>query len=502
MEVALGIAGLALAAPTVVKTCFNLVDALMQKVEKNKSLRSHAERLKAFEIKTGRSKLKQDMKLGEAILKDPTVEQNDKACLEAVFDDAMKTLKEMDVTVDTILQNCDNFLSRKRRVALAKFTEQSRALDTTTNRFHDIVISQTLVQISESNNNVSLLKDFDFTIIGPLEDWKPLNKSAFIHKGRLTRSLKDIPAGTGEFVIESRAYKAATRDWVKTNLRFLAQRLAAAQLAEGILPLVGCREDSVRQEFQLAFCANSYAASAQTLQLLYCEKKTLPTLNFRLGLCANLAEAILHVHTLGLVHKNIRPENVLIASNDNCESNKVFLLGWKYARKAFDAPTVREGEPSTERKIYQHPHRQVEIADEDYCMGHDIYSLGVCMLEILAWAPLISSTEAGETSFNEDFKSGFKNRGLAKDKDEVNPAWLKGQHPRNVQRVLQDMAADKLPYLAGTRMAEVVASCLGCLESEEGRGGDANFRGRNPKEVGADFVDSVLKHTRSVAGAI
>lgn len=74
-----------------------------------------------------------------------------------------------------------------------------------------------------------------------------------------------------------------------------------------------------------------------------------------MNLCAGLAEAILHVHSLSLVHKNVRPENILLVPGDQESAAKLFLSGWPFARETQDSRCRQIGEVLLERRIYQHP---------------------------------------------------------------------------------------------------------------------------------------------------
>lgn len=56
-------------------------------------------------------------------------------------------------------------------------------------------------------------------------------------------------------------------------------------------------------------------------------------------------------------------------------------------RKASDLTSLR-GEISWLKDIYRHPYRQGLQPQERYNIGHDIYSLGVCLLEIGLWESL------------------------------------------------------------------------------------------------------------------
>jgi hypothetical protein len=52
-----------------------------------------------------------------------------------------------------------------------------------------------------------------------------------------------------------------------------------------------------------------------------------PPNNSRMNLCASLAEAILRVHSLSLVPKNVRPGNLLLVPNEQERAPEAVLIG-------------------------------------------------------------------------------------------------------------------------------------------------------------------------------
>lgn len=108
------------------------------------------------------------------------------------------------------------------------------------------------------------------------------------------------------------------------------------------------------------------------------------TLTDRFQLAKQLAKSISYVHTLGFVHKNVRPETVLWFQMNKSGSDLFFLIGFERMRMA-DSRTLRLGDPTWEKNLYRHPHRQGLVPEDAYTMQHDIYSLGVCLLEIGLW---------------------------------------------------------------------------------------------------------------------
>ncbi|KAJ3962481.1 hypothetical protein N0V92_000752 [Colletotrichum tropicale] len=115
-----------------------------------------------------------------------------------------------------------------------------------------------------------------------------------------------------------------------------------------------------------------------------------------------LARAVSFIHTLDFVHKNIRPETVLIFPDDgsdkSCEIFSAYLLGFDSFRNV-NFHTLKVGDDAWERNLYRHPTRQGIQAQEAYIMQHDVYSLGVCLLELGLWDSYVAyNSGAGEAS--------------------------------------------------------------------------------------------------------
>lgn len=122
-------------------------------------------------------------------------------------------------------------------------------------------------------------------------------------------------------------------------------------------------------------------------------------LDLRFQLARSLSEAVLGVHVQGFVHKNIRTDTILLVErptpdteqsldSQNEVSRNVYLTNWHLLRDVSGA-TVMSGGTQWVENMYRHPRRQGMDVQERYNIGHDIYSLGVCLLEIGLWNLLI-----------------------------------------------------------------------------------------------------------------
>ncbi|PKX89627.1 uncharacterized protein P174DRAFT_454653 [Aspergillus novofumigatus IBT 16806] len=152
------------------------------------------------------------------------------------------------------------------------------------------------------------------------------------------------------------------------------------------------------------------------------------------AIAKRLALSVSYVHIMGFVHKNIQPETVLVFDDGRSPLGWSALAGFRTVRMA-DGKTLRHGNSAWDRNLYRHPDRQGLLPDTDYTMQHDIYSLGVCLLEIGLWRALVVYDPDGSPSLAKTTAS-FPAIG--------NP---------NLKDVLVTLATDVLPQRIGNKFA-------------------------------------------------
>jgi len=142
------------------------------------------------------------------------------------------------------------------------------------------------------------------------------------------------------------------------------------------------------------------------------------------------------------------------------------------------------GDAVQSNNLYRHPTRQGEAPEEMYSMQHDIYSLGVCLLEIGLWTSFVTCDDASTDST-------VNVPGLPEATLHRSPRDRK-KRPYEVKRVLTALAMSELPSRMGERFAAVVVSCLTCLDKDSALGSvDTLLEDDNGIILGVSYIQKV-----------
>jgi hypothetical protein len=286
------------------------------------------------------------------------------------------------------------------------------------------------------------------------------------------------------------------------KMRDIALVLHHTSESMAILPCKGfkAKVDADPARFELFFPLPAGTAQPHTLRhvLLGDESRFgVPfSLTWRLELGVRLATAVMYVHASGLVHKNIRPENlILLAGRGETSANerparpqsktagKLYLIGFEFARKEEEVST-RTGDDAWWRNIYRHPQRQGVHPEIDFTMLHDIYSLGVVLLEIALWRSFVLEETDRETCE----KSFAVNRDAVKLSDRETGR-LKS--PDGIMGVFVDKAVDFIPQVFGDRYRDIVVMCLNCLD-DGGLKDISDAKDDDGITVGMAYIERIL----------
>ncbi|KAL3428934.1 hypothetical protein BDV09DRAFT_203725 [Aspergillus tetrazonus] len=348
------------------------------------------------------------------------------------------------------------------------------------------------------------LVDKDSQTTGPTEKLKHLREamkgghgvkmgSVFIDGGMIAGEQHQLPFSTaytshltngdGKVLVDITNYNEDLDTTVaKLHVRDLARRLANSDPGEfGLLHCRGVVEspDTKRVHFRLVFDIPPGLSNPRTLRDLLLQKLPHP-LDQRFKLAKQLVRSLMFVHTSGFVHKNIRPETIVVFQEKDILLGPSFLIGFERFRPSV-AGTVYSGDANWERNLYRHLKRQGLHPEDRYVMQHDIYGLGVCLLEIGFWTSFVQ--------WDGDSPSPGTELGEA-----ITEALLVKKSALAVKQGLLSMATEQLPRLMGQRYADLAMACLTCLDP-----GDANLFGREEDLededgiiVGVQYIEKIL----------
>jgi hypothetical protein len=202
------------------------------------------------------------------------------------------------------------------------------------------------------------------------------------------------------------------------------------------------------------------------------------SLTDRFKLAKQLAKSVSYVHTLGFVHKNVRPETILVFQDNKSALGSSFLVGFEKVRMA-DGRTQRSGDSAWEKNLYRHPHRQGLNPEETYAMQHDIYSLGVCLLEIGIWESFVS--------YEHDAAAPVPAAVLG-----IALGGAEFSKPALIKEYLVALAKRDLPQGMGERYEDIVVNCLTCLDQDNADFGDqSEFEDIDGVLVGVRYIEKV-----------
>jgi hypothetical protein len=201
---------------------------------------------------------------------------------------------------------------------------------------------------------------------------------------KVPHSMLKVPGESAprhDFVVESRRYERTDDpEFVKSIVGYTAQILSASDARTmHVLPCEGYthRENMMRFDIMLKFPLGM--GSPRTLRdMLLDPNLPVPSINTRLALCKQIATAALCIHAASLVHKCIRPENILLLQQTpappktarEAELGSSFLVGFENIRKERpDWQSSLRVNNRWERDLYSHPSRQGQPT-EKYTMAH------------------------------------------------------------------------------------------------------------------------------------
>jgi serine/threonine protein kinase/tetratricopeptide (TPR) repeat protein len=133
----------------------------------------------------------------------------------------------------------------------------------------------------------------------------------------------------------------------------------------------------------------------------FCDEKHLP-LRARLELFVEVCQAVQHAHQKGIIHRDIKPNNVLVAEYDDKPVPKIidFGVAKATAQKLTEKTMFTEFGQMVGTMEYMSP-EQSKLNQLDIDTRSDIYSLGVLLYELLAGSTPFEQKRLREAAFDE-----------------------------------------------------------------------------------------------------
>ncbi|KAK4039693.1 hypothetical protein C8A01DRAFT_36317 [Parachaetomium inaequale] len=475
-----------------------------------------------------------DVEIAQKVVRDLSAPAARKKDLEIQCRRVYQLLQDIPPAIENVVKNQNRGVpfkyfhpqANKRR---AKIVENYRT------SFRDFDQAVIRADAATRSDSYLLIQPSDMKVVGyppevvQISDGISAARVSYIPPGAKWSSVADVLWET----MESSESTWAAND---RDMRVLAAALSGALPHWHIPRLKGYERNTSPRTMRLVFEHPDPTRALRTLRDMYDAAPAAPSLTLRVRLCYQLALGVLHAHKprIGVVHKHIRPDKLLLAVPKTWETETgklavppdwrgdvdgktgragspnvvdLFLSGWQNARTSAQA-TPHVGESAPHRVIYQHPQRHQAGKVEKYNIGHDIYSLGVCMLELLTWEPLISYDEdMGCLRLSDAYRTAFCKKGFDADIDiaedgEENVAMMFTDDADEIKETLLEVAKTFVAPHAGDRLANLVCRCLTCLDAVPMYGGSRFHEGDDKNHVSETFSQEIFADLNKLLDAL
>lgn len=245
-----------------------------------------------------------------------------------------------------------------------------------------------------------------------------------------------------EFKIYGSQQSPAEIQEIRRRIECLASILKAEKPAEyRCLQLQSIEHEELERRFVYRFAIpQMYKSDYITLfdAIRNLRDSSRPTLDERLALAYNIAKALEQWHEQDWVHQGICSHNIVLLKhrrNTRWAFESAMLHGFEFARPNAK-PSIGAYVENIQLDVYRHPERQGPSRD-GHTKLHDLYSLGVVLLEIGIWRPAVAIVHRPGTS------------------KKLEDLTVTGMVKR-----LKEAAITSLAHYAGTSYTQAVQACL------------------------------------------
>jgi WD40 repeat protein/serine/threonine protein kinase/tetratricopeptide (TPR) repeat protein len=195
----------------------------------------------------------------------------------------------------------------------------------------------------------------------------------------------------------------------------------------------------------------------------YCDENKLDA-SKRLNLFVQVCQAIQHAHQKGIIHRDIKPWNILVADHDGVPVPKIIDFG--IAKATTDQPlTDKTVYTAIEQFIgtpaYMSP-EQAKLSGLDIDTRSDIYSLGVLLYELLTGKTPFDAKRLIDAGLDEI-------RRIIREEDPPRPSTKLSTLEAAEQTAVANRRHSELPKLLGLIRGDLDWIVMKCLEKDRNR---------------------------------